>query len=360
MPTTKLFQTDDRNALQAKYQAQQIAFAPIMFQAARVMRDLGILAAFERRDPAGAGAAEIAAELDLPEYGVKVLAEAGLGMGLLLWDAERKLFSITKTGRFILHDAMTRANMDFVQDINYQGFFHLEDAVRSGSPAGLQALGDWPTVYEGLSSLEPKARQSWLAFDHFYSDSAFGSALHLVFRNPPQRLLDVGGNTGKWARRCLDHDPELHLTIADLPGQLRMAESTLDEYGYGDRLRFHPVNLLDPAGQLPDGHDAIWMSQFLDCFSPPQIVSILERARAVMGPEDDLYILEAYWDRQQYEAAAFCLQQTSLYFTCIANGNSQMYHSDDMLACLDRAGLMVVEEHDHVGLCHTLFRCRRI
>ncbi|HEX7570810.1 MAG TPA: hypothetical protein VF492_09920, partial [Verrucomicrobiae bacterium] len=24
-----------------------------------------------------------------------------------------------------------------------------------------------------------------------------------------------------------------------------------------------------------------------------------------------------------------CLQQTSLYFTCIANGNSQMYHSSD-------------------------------
>jgi hypothetical protein len=290
---------------------------------------------------------------------VKVLAEAGLGMGMLLWDEAERRFSITKTGRFIQHDAMTRANMDFVRDINYQGFFHLQEAVVSGKPAGLKVLGDWPTVYEGLSSLEPRARQSWLAFDHFYSDSAFAGALPLVFADPPRRLLDVGGNTGKWTQQCLRYNPEVQVTIADLPGQLRMAERSLTEAGWAERVAFHAVDLLDPDGSLPAGHDAIWMSQFLDCFSQPEIVSILERAAAVMGPADNLFILEAYWDRQQHEAAAFCLQQTSLYFTCIANGNSQMYHSDDMRACVEKAGLVVSEETDDIGISHTLFRCRK-
>ena len=76
-----------------------------------------------------------------------------------------------------------------------------------------------------------------------------------------------------------------------------------------------------------------------------------------MGAGDHLYILETYWDRQKYEAGAFCLQQTSLYFACIANGNSQMYHSEDMKACLEAAGMKVVEDIDNIGISHTLFKC---
>jgi hypothetical protein len=352
------YRTDKHSALDAKFLAQQIAFAPMVFQAAVALRDLGVLAALEKRGKDGASAREIADELGLSEYGVKVLAEAGLGMGLLLWQ-EGKRFTVTKTARFIQHDAMTRANMDFVRDVNYQGFAHLKEAIETGKPAGLKVLGDWETVYEGLASLPPRVRQSWLAFDHFYSDSAFAEVLPIVFRNGPKRLLDVGGNTGKWTLQCLGFDADVQVTIADLPGQLRMAEHNLIQAGMGERVAFHPVNLLDGDGALPGGHDIIWMSQFLDCFSQPEVVSILQRAAAVMGEGDELFILEAYWDRQEHEAAAFCLQQTSLYFTCIANGNSQMYHSDDIRSCVERAGLEVIEDIDRIGISHTLFRCRR-
>ena len=50
------------------------------------------------------------------------------------------------------------------------------------------------------------------------------------------------------------------------------------------------------------------------------------------------------------EIAAFCLQQTSLYFTAIANGNSQMYHSSDLLRCLAESGLQVVVREGDITL----------
>ena len=78
-----------------------------------------------------------------------------------------------------------------------------------------------------------------------------------------------------------------------------------------------------------------------------------------MNAESTLYILELFWDRQPNETAAFCLQQTSLYFTCIANGNSQMYHSSDLLRCIAKSGLKVIEDRDQVGLYHTLLKCRK-
>lgn len=349
------YEKEKHAAVDAKFEAQKIAFGPFIFQAALALRDLGILAAIEKHDKEGIELSTLASEANLPEYGVKVLVEAGLGMGLIMLNDNR--FSITKTGYFILHDEMTKVNMNFVQDVNYEGFFHLQEAIKTGTPAGLKVFGEWPTVYQALASLPPKVKQSWFEFDHFYSDNAFKHVLPVLFKNKPKRLMDVGGNTGKWALQCVGYDPDVQVTIVDLPGQLRMAERNITEKGYSARVDFHATNLLNPNDKLPTGHEAIWMSQFLDCFSQEEIVSILKRAAEVMTGQDALYILETYWNRQKYEAAAFCLQQTSLYFTCIANGNSQMYHSDDMKKCLDAAGLVVVEDIDHIGISHTLFKC---
>jgi ubiquinone/menaquinone biosynthesis C-methylase UbiE len=198
-----------------------------------------------------------------------------------------------------------------------------------------------------------------LTFDHYYSDQAFPATLPLVFADKPKRLLDVGGNTGKWAIQCAKHDPQVRITIADLPRQLELAKANLREHGVEDRVDFFALDILDETRSLPEGHDAIWMSQFLDCFSEQQIVSILRRAARALSATGSLHILELFWDRQPNETAAFCLQQTSLYFTAIANGNSQMYHSADLLSALAESGLKVVEERDQVGQFHTWLKCRK-
>ncbi len=207
--------------------------------------------------------------------------------------------------------------------------------------------------------MPPDLRESWLAFDHYYSDGAFPAALPLVFANHPRRLLDVGGNTGKWAVQCAKFDPEVRITIADLPQQLELAQAAIREHGLDGRVDFCAANFLDESQPLPQGHDAIWMSQFLDCFSEREIVSILRRAAQALPASGSLHILELFWDRQPNETAAFCLQQTSLYFACIANGNSQMYHSSDLLRCIEQSGLKVTDDRDQVGQFHTLLTCQR-
>lgn len=351
----KAYEKEKYKVSEAKYEAQKIAFAPFVFQAALALRDLGILSAVEAAGEKGISLDHLAGELSVPRYGLKVLLEAGLGMRLVLLKDGK--YSLAHTGYFVLHDPMTRVNMDFVQDVNYRGFFHLKDAVLSGKPEGLKEFGNWPTIYEALASLPPQVQKSWFQFDHFYSDAAFEPVLPLVFKHKPRRLLDVGGNTGRWALHCLRQDPDIEITIADLPGQLRMAERHIRQEGFADRVSYYEVDLLNDRSALPQGHDAVWMSQFLDCFSPAEITSILKRAAAVMMPDDHLFILETFWNRQKFEAASFCLQQTSLYFTCLANGTSQMYHSEDLEACLKESGLKVAEQKDQLGISHTLLTC---
>ena len=351
------YDKERHSAADAKFEAQKIAFAPFVFQAALALRDFGILAAVEKHGANGVSGEELAQELDVPLYGVKLLLEAGAGIDLLLCVEDK--YSLANTGYFILRDTMTQVNMNFVQDVNYQGMFSLQAAIKSGEPEGLKVFGQWSTIYQAFAALPPKVQNSWLAFDHYYSDGAFQSALPIVFRDPTAKLIDVGGNTGKWALECVRFDPDVHVTIADLPGQLALAKNYIEQAGSPDRISYHPIDLLKLAEKFPVGYDAIWMSQFLDCFSPEEIVFILKRVAEAMGRSDKLYILETYQDRQQHEAASFCLQQTSLYFACLANGNSRMYHANDMKGCVEAAGLRIVEDTDKCGMIHTLFTCMK-
>ena len=105
--------------------------------------------------------------------------------------------------------------------------------------------------------------------------------------------------------------------------------------------------------------DVIWMSQFLDCFSEAEILSILKRAASIMIPDTRLCIMELLWDRQRFEPAAMCLTLTSLYFAAIANGNSKMYHSGDFLHLVDKAGLKIEKIYDGIGQGHNILVCKK-
>ena len=349
---------DERSALEAKSYAQKIAFAPIVFQATMALRDLGILGILMRERNRGVKAESIASELNLSLYGVKVLLEAGLGAEVVYLDAGR--FHLTKAGYFILNDKLTKVNMNFVADVCYRSMSSLQESIVDGRPAGLEELGDWSTIYEGLAQLPEKTQKSWFEFDHFYSDDAFPEALPLVFRNRPRHIVDVGGNTGKWALKCLEYDDQVRVTILDLPHQIEKVKQNLARAGGADRCSTMAVNVLEEGDEFPSPVDVIWMSQFLDCFSEPEIVRILKRARGGMGGETSLFILETFWDRQRFDASAFSLVNTSLYFACIANGNSKMYHSDDMKKCAELAGLVLCRQTDGVGVGHTLLEYKAL
>ena len=143
-----------------------------------------------------------------------------------------------------------------------------------------------------------------------------------------------------------------------MPGYVETAKEQFHEKGFGHRIAFYPMNILDESQKFPAGFDAIWMSQFLDCFSEEQIVSILKRCKLALNPHGHIYILETFWDRQRFEASAFSLQQTSLYFTVMANGNSQMYDSEVFIRCLTKAGIEVIEQKDFIGVSHTFLICK--
>ena len=352
----KKYTKETKSVLEAQRLAHEISQAPVVFQASRLMIKFGILQMLLDSEK-GLTLEEVAEKTKLSRYAAKCLLESALTIGTVLIEDDR--FICSKAGWFLLKDPLVRVNLDFNQDVNYLGLFHLEDALLNGKPEGLKVFGEWATIYEGLSVLPEQVQKSWFAFDHYYSDQSFDEALQIVFENKPKTLLDVGGNTGRWALRCVDYDADVNVTIMDLPQQIGLMKQHTAGKNGANRIHGHGCNLLDKTVPFPTDFEAIWLSQFLDCFSEEEVTSILTRAAKSMNSGTKLYIMETLWDRQRFETAAYALTQISLYFTALANGNSKMYHSEDMIRCIENAGLEVEEIKDGIGKGHSIVVCKK-
>jgi len=351
-----MFDTDKLSGADALLEAQKIAFAPVIFQCARLLRDWGVFELI-KANKKGLSVKEISQKLSLPLYAIEILCESGYSMGALKLEDEK--YTITKIGYFLLTDEMTKVNMDFNHDVNYQGLFYLDEALKTGTAAGLhETFSKEETIYPILSQLPKKAKDSWFGFDHFYSDAAFIKLVEIMSQKGIKKLLEPGGNTGKWATALTAASKDTSVTILDHQGQIDVAMSNAKEKGVGDRVDGVAINLLDHSIDFPKGYDGVWMSQFLDCFPPSDIINILKRSRDALTKDGRVYIVEPFWDRQSHEIGAYCLINTSPYFTALANGTSKMYRASEFEAFVNEAGLEVEEEVNGLGFGHTLMICK--
>ena len=350
-----LFETDSSKAIDAINHAHFIAFAPYVWEATSLLKEKNILDIIQAAD--GITIEEIVAQVDISHYGVRILLEAGLGIRLVYRKDEK--FHLTKTGYFFLNDKSVVANFNFMKNVCYEGAASLEDSIKNSKPEGLKVFGSWGHIYEGLPVLPEKAKKSWFDFDHHYSDITFEQLLPLVFNHEPKRIMDIGGNTGRWALQCMEYNEDVEMGLVDLGVQLNVAKQEIEKTGFSNRTSYHQMDIREPENKLPKGYDVIWMSQFLDCFSDDQIVAILKKCHEALDQDGTIFINETFWDLQDFEISAFALQMTSLYFTTMANGCSQMYDSKVFLKLIDRAGFKVIEQHNMQGIAHTLLMLKK-
>ncbi len=345
--------------LEAKFEAQKLAFGPFFFQAIVAMRELGILNEI-KKSKTGISASDLGKHLNLSSYGIRVLLEAGLATNVVD-RTDEGLYKLTKIGVFLRSDELTNVNINFTKDVCYDGLKYLTASVRNGKPEGLKVFGQHKTVYHALADLAPEVRKSWFAFDHYYSTDSFPHALDIVFSESVNQLIDIGGNTGKWTIECCKKDTDVRITIVDLPGQIATAKNNLSKLNLQSRVEYYACDLLEPESKLPGGADVIWMSQFLDCFSSEDIINILRKVCNASNENTTIYIMESFWDNQRYQAGSYSIIALSLYFTSIANGNSKMFKLDDLLPLIPEAGLRVVETFPLIGnTFNTLLKLEKV
>lgn len=347
---------NDMSAMAAMRTAQFIAVGPFIFQAVAAMKKLGILAVFgDMSDDDTVAVSELVERTGLSGYAVTVLLDLAEAADLVIRNYDGT-YSPSKVIHYLANDRMTGVNFAFSADVCYEGLARLADSLKSGRPEGLATLTkDHETIYPFIGFLPPAAKAAWFGFDHFYSDSVFGEILPILLsgrENP--RVVDVGGNTGKFAAGVLRYRPGGRMTIVDLPEQCRLAAAHAAELGLADRIGFCPCDILESSDKLPVEGDLWWMSQFLDCFSLPQVERIAARTRASMEKGAILAVCEIFGDKAPNDIARLVIEANSLYFTALANGRSRFYHSYDLISAVEGQGFGLSREIDGLGFGHSL------
>jgi hypothetical protein len=350
----KDFSSQKQTAFEARFDAQKIAFGPIVFQCVRYAWKRGMLEALAKAGSLGLSVETLAQTGQWTAYALKVVLESCLSAGVV--KLQNGHYVLDKTGYCVLTDKITQINLNFMHDVCYQGLFDLDVALDQEKPIGLRHHGDWSSLYEGMSVMPEPAKESWFLFDQYYSDISFPSIMPDVLATNPMHIMDIGANTGKFSIAALKAHPSVELHLLDLPQQLAMAKETLLKAGLENRAHLHPVDMLNTDTPFPGGMDVIWMSQFLSCFSEAMISAILQRAVNALAKNGQVLIMDTFWDRQRYDIAAYCLINTSPYFTTIASGNSKIYESDVYIRLCEAAGLQLLSVRDGIGFCHSLLR----
>lgn len=330
--------------------AQKFVFAPLAFQALGSLLDLGIMELLEEKPSAEN---EIIKTLNLDEYSVRTLLQIGELNNIVT--QEKGVYRLTKTGKLFLYDDMTKANFKFVRDVCYLGASELTNSFKEQKPKGLQTfIGDYETIYPALTILPQRIKESWYEFDHLYSDNCFDEVFKIISKKY-NSIFDIGGNTGKFEKVCLKYNPNFDITMLDLKVNIDSIKGNEELKG----CKFHPINVLDKNPNYPAiCNSAVFMSQFLDCFSKKDIYKILTDLKAVIDNSSSIYILEPYTDEQKFFGAEYSLAHTSLYFTCMANGVSKMYTLKEMKEIIETSGLIIKNCIKNIGnFDYTLLEC---
>lgn len=163
--------------------------------------------------------------------------------------------------------------------------------LRRGAPGGGQVAAHWP--YAGHDRPQALDGGSVSAYTDLMAASQPLVAQLLLDSHPferAQRLLDVGGGSGRFLMAAARRAPGLALHLFDLPAVVARAAPALAEAGLTDRVRLHGGDFLrDP---LPGGMDTVTLVRVLHDHDDPAALGLLRRAHAALEPGGALLVAE--------------------------------------------------------------------
>ena len=176
-----------------------------------------------------------------------------------------------------IHNLFTQLLTDLSQFMTLSKVFDLfrYDRCMEITPGNLQMTGMWTRFTTCLTKYES------------------AGALDAIDLNSLADFVDLGGNTGEFARQVCTRNPAVKATVVDLPvvcalGRDHIAAST-DE-ATAARITFFPANMLsDP---LPAAADLVAFKSVLHDWPDAQAEQLLERAFTLVRPGGRLLIYE--------------------------------------------------------------------
>jgi predicted O-methyltransferase YrrM len=134
-----------------------------------------------------------------------------------------------------------------------------------------------------------------------------------------KRLLDIGGGSGIYSIALLQKHPRLEAVVWDRPEVLKVAVEFAGAYGVADRLKCVTGDMF--ADPMPEGVDAMLLSNILHDWDVPECRKILNRCREALPAGGGVLIHDVFLNDDLdgplpvalYSAALFSLTEGRAY-----------------------------------------------
>ena len=276
-------------------------------------------------------ARDLSARIGADERGGTALLNALSAMDLLEKEGER--FSNTSASSDLLRSGSPHYLGHILLHHHHlmARWARLPEAVRTGRPVAVAS-----------SHTEDEAEQEAFLMGMFNIASGMApKVVKAVDLSGRRRLLDLGGGPGTYAVHFCLENPDLSAVIFDLAGTRPFAEKTVARFGLSDRVSFSAGDFLDDP--LPDGFNAVWLSQILHGEGPEDCAHLVAKAAKALVPGGLLliheFLLEDSMDRPLHPAL-FSLNML------VGTGKGQSYSEGQVRAMMVAAGVRHIRRID--------------
>lgn len=247
------------------------------------------LGVFDRLEQGPADAPTLAAELDAQTEPLERLLDACAGLGLL--GKQEGRYANEPVAAEYLCRSSEHALTGYIlysNDVLFQVWAHLEDAVREGSHRWKQTFGLTGPIFDHFFKND-EAMRTFLMGMHGFGVLSSPKVVAAFDLSRFQKLVDLGGATGHLAIAACERYPELHAAVFDLPRVIEVAAEQVGRSTVASRIKLVAGDFFRDA--LPEA-DLYSVGRILHDWSEDKIRALLEKIYARLPSGGGLLIAE--------------------------------------------------------------------
>jgi demethylspheroidene O-methyltransferase len=231
---------------------------------------------------------ELAAQSDVPQAGMKRLLQAAQALGIVE-EAGPDRFALGMKGAALLGNGGL-TDMIVHHRLLYADLADPVAMLRAGGGQG-EVAAFWPyAAYDNPAGAGGAAVSPYSRLMAATQPMVAADILHAFPLSRFERLLDVGGGEGAFARAAAQSAPHLRVGVFDLPAVARRAQAAFETAGLTGRATALGGDFL--SAPLPKGADVISLVRILHDHDNAAVMTILRAAHEALPDGGTLLIGE--------------------------------------------------------------------
>lgn len=310
-----------------------ILFGHAAFQYLNAACELGLFETLVEQH--GLSKAEIGRKLGLEERANDILLLGCASLGMIVKRNDRYFVAAPIRDLMDAGDWQRfKDTVAFEQYIVYEGQLDFADSLKSNTNVGLRRVpGEGKNLYHRLGE-NPALEPVFYRYMRSWSELANRHLTAALDLSGARKLLDCGGGDAVNAIALAAANPELEVTIFEIPHALERAQARITEAGVQDRVRLYAADMFEEP--FPRGYDVILFAHQLVIWTLEENTRLLRKAYEALPEGGRLVIFNSMSEDAGDGPLVAALD--SVYFAALPEEGGMIYAWQQHESCLREAG----------------------